>query len=570
MKKMSKILISETEKSRILNLYDLNNNDDLLTERKGVKRLAKEFSRLFKGKGHEGMSFTSDAIKRIVNNQEGYVFDSNTLGSRKLVYLEGEDFINQLERTIPNMDGPAMHLFMRNNDPTYMSEYVFNVLIPNYQKGDDNVKATIEALLEGLLEPYLSKNEHIGTGGYPRIEGQLERVLNTVQSDEFQNAQNKASKIRMLNGTIPDIDGRLGNFIDNIPNFARELRQTARFLADRRKTYIQVQQDLDRLIRNSTDESSPKDAQKILEKLNVLEVKQNNAAKQFYEKIMQSKDIPGELKVSLKELVEARGIESVWDIGASGKPGGILHSMFEDFTETGRIISMLRSKKTFWEGIRRSLSNMLAYGINANLATFRSLNRKIIQSSSGTKGTLLTLLRTAFTTITAPIMVSALIYLLDIMKLLGQSAGFNVDRMWKTEEGGFSSWALNVLMTQLSSAGEGGLLSYMPVLRGPLTKFLICYYNGGGTECARGAIDGITEESIESAEASVVGYQDTEESFESYLRDEEIIYSSVGKGDDDGTYWHRNRGGGAPGSGQKYWWEFNGTDFTCDNDEFNN
>ena len=149
----------------------------------------------------------------------------------------------------------------------------------------------------------------------------------------------------MLNGTIPDIDGRLGNFIDNIPNFARELRQTARFLADRRKTYIQVQQDLDRLIRNSTDESSPKDAQKILEKLNVLEVKQNNAAKQFYEKIMQSKDIPGELKVSLKELVEARGIESVWDIGASGKPGGILHSMFEDFTETGRIISMLRSKK---------------------------------------------------------------------------------------------------------------------------------------------------------------------------------------------------------------------------------
>ena len=36
MKKMSKILVSETEKSRILNLYDLNNNDDLLTERKGV------------------------------------------------------------------------------------------------------------------------------------------------------------------------------------------------------------------------------------------------------------------------------------------------------------------------------------------------------------------------------------------------------------------------------------------------------------------------------------------------------------------------------------------------------
>ena len=98
----------------------------------------------------------------------------------------------------------------------------------------------------------------------------------------------------------------------------------------------------------------------------------------------------------------------------------------------------------------------------------------------------------------------------------------------------------------------------------------MCYYNGGGPECARGAMDGITEESIESAEASVVGYQDTEESFESYLRDEDIIYSSVGKGDDDGTYWHRNRGGGAPGSGQKYWWEFNGTDFTCDNDEFNN
>ena len=39
MKKMSKILISETEKSRILNLYDLNtDNDDLLTERRGVKR----------------------------------------------------------------------------------------------------------------------------------------------------------------------------------------------------------------------------------------------------------------------------------------------------------------------------------------------------------------------------------------------------------------------------------------------------------------------------------------------------------------------------------------------------
>ena len=95
----------------------------------------------------------------------------------------------------------------------------------------------------------------------------------------FKMLKTIAAKIRMLNGTIPDVDGRLGNFIDNIPGFARELRQTARFLADRRKTYIQVQQDLDRLIRNSTDESSPKDAQKILEKLNVLEVKQNNAAK---------------------------------------------------------------------------------------------------------------------------------------------------------------------------------------------------------------------------------------------------------------------------------------------------
>ena len=105
--------------------------------------------------------------------------------------------------------------------------------------------------------------------------------------------------------------------------------------------------------------------------------------------------------------------------------------MFEDFTETGRIIGMLRSKKTFWEGIKRAISNILAYGINGNLATFRSLNRKIIQSSSGKKGTLLTLLRTAFTTFTAPVTASAIIYLLDIMKLLGQSAGFDVDRLWE-------------------------------------------------------------------------------------------------------------------------------------------
>ena len=226
------------------------------------------------------MIFTSDAIKRVVDNQEGYVFDSNTPGSRELVYLEGEDFINQLERTIPNMDAAAMHMFMRNNDPTYMSEYVFNVLIPKYQKADDTTRASIEALLDGLLDKYLTTNEHIGTGGYSRIQGQLERVLNTVRSDEFKNAQNKSAKIRMLNGTIPDVDGRLGNFIDNIPlGLPKELRQTARFLADRKKTYIQVQQDLDRLIRNSSDESSPKDAQKILEKLNVLEVKQNKRRK---------------------------------------------------------------------------------------------------------------------------------------------------------------------------------------------------------------------------------------------------------------------------------------------------
>ena len=567
---MSKILISETEKNHILNLYDLDTNDNLLIERRGLKRVARDLIKRFKGQGHDGMIFTSDAIKKVVNNQEGYVFDSNTPGSRKLVYLEGEDFINQLERTISNMDAAAMHMFMRNNDPTYMSEYVFNVLIPKYQKADDTTRTSIEALLDGLLDKYLTTNEHIGTGGYPRIQGQLERVLNTIQSDEFKNAQNKSAKIRMLNGTIPDVDGRLGNFIDNIPGFAKELRQTARFLADRKKTYIQVQQDLDRLIRNSSDESSSKDAQKILEKLNVLEVKQNNAANQFYKKIMKSKDIPAELKVSLKELVEARGVQAVWDIGSESKPGGILHSMFEDVTETGRVIGMLRSKKTFWEGIRRAISNMLAYGINGNLATFRSLNRKIIQSSSGKKGTLLTLLRTAFTTFTAPLMASAIIYLLDIMKLLGQSAGFDVDRLWKTEEGSWASWASGVIWNQFSSASEGGILSYMPVLRGPLTKFFLCYYNGGGPECVRGAIDGITEESIENAESSVVGYQDTEQSFESYLRDKNIIYSKVGKGDDAGTYWHRNRGGGTPGSGQKYWWVFNGTDFICDNDEFNN
>ena len=469
---MSKILISETEKNHILNLYDLNTDNNLLIERRGLKRVAKDLVKRFKGQGHDGMIFTSDAIKRVVDNQEGYVFDSNTPGSRELVYLEGEDFINQLERTIPNMDAAAMHMFMRNNDPTYMSEYVFNVLIPKYQKADDTTRASIEALLDGLLDKYLTTNEHIGTGGYSRIQGQLERVLNTVRSDEFKNAQNKSAKIRMLNGTIPDVDGRLGNFIDNIPGFAKELRQTARFLADRKKTYIQVQQDLDRLIRNSSDESSPKDAQKILEKLNVLEVKQNNAANEFYKKIRRSKDIPAELKVNLKELVEARGIQAVWDIGSESKPGGILHSMFEDFTETGRIIGMLRSKKTFWEGIKRAISNILAYGINGNLATFRSLNRKIIQSSSGKKGTLLTLLRTAFTTFTAPVTASAIIYLLDIMKLLGQSAGFDVDRLWKTEEGSWWSWATSVILNQLSSASEGGILSYMPVLRGPLTKFL--------------------------------------------------------------------------------------------------
>jgi len=286
---MSKILISETEKNHILNLYDLDTNDNLLIERRGLKRVARDLIKRFKGQGHDGMIFTSDAIKKVVNNQEGYVFDSNTPGSRKLVYLEGEDFINQLERTISNMDAAAMHMFMRNNDPTYMSEYVFNVLIPKYQKADDTTRTSIEALLDGLLEKYLTTNEHIGTGGYPRIQGQLERVLNTIQSDEFKNAQNKSAKIRMLNGTIPDVDGRLGNFIDNIPGLAKELRQTARFLADRKKTYIQVQQDLDRLIRNSSDESSSKDAQKILEKLNVLEVKQNNAANQFYKKIMKSR-----------------------------------------------------------------------------------------------------------------------------------------------------------------------------------------------------------------------------------------------------------------------------------------
>jgi hypothetical protein len=564
--KMSKIIITESDRNHILSLYELNENSVLLNEKKGVRKLAKDFANKFAGGGIQGMVFKSDAIKKIIQNKEGYVYDSNQ-PSRKLVFMNGDDFINQLRFTMDNMDATAMHVFMRQNDPNYMSEYIFNVLIPKYEKTkSDNTLS----LIKRLLDDYLKNNELMGTGEFPRIRGQFERVLNVLNSPDFKNAGTSTAKSRMLRGTIPNIDSNLGKFLDNMPDFTKEFRQTLRFIADRKKTVSEIKQDLDRIIQNSIEGSSARDAKRLLEKLNVLEVKENNAANAFYQEIMRNKTVPDVLRENLRDVVEVRGIKAVWDIGSSGKPGSAWASAAADVTDTLQVISMIFNKKTWWEGLKRAMSNILAYGINGNLATLRSLNTKIIQSSSAGMGVTLTLLRTAITTITTPIITSGLIYLYDVIKLVAQYAGYDVEKLWEEEEESWWQWAWKILANQLSSASEGGLMAYMPVLRGPMTKFLKCYINGGGTECVRKVIDGITEESIEGSEAEVVVYQNTPESFESYLRDKDIIYSKVGEGDDEGTYWHRNRGDGTPGSGQKYWWEFNGTDFICDNDEFNN
>lgn len=543
---MKKIQLTENEKKQIIGLYQSKNiiltdkNNNSINEAPRPRKLAKRFASMWGKKAYQNLVFTSRALKDIVNRESGYIYEP---GSATSTYLEGDDFLNAIERNLERWGNIDVHRFLMANDPTYLRSYIFKVLLPRYMKDGDQQTLT---LIENMLDTSLRRNEIMGSGEFPTEKSQFENLLAVINSDEFKNTETQSGRNRLLTNVMPYelVASRFGKFVDKMP--AGQLRQTLRFIADWNKSAAEIKADIYRLIDkpHTTDVTS----KMLIEKLNVLESKRDSAANALYKELIgfRSPIEDKALRESLKALVESKNTQEIWTLTSDSYT--LKESLLDDaMAVTDSIFNMFKKGKRM-DGLKKSASNLITYLVHGNMATFRSLNEKIIASNSVGKGFALWLARTLVSELIAPLFGTGFYTLYQFGKFVLEYFGIQTKDTWN--DGDIINHMIEQFSFQFKRANQEGIAAYIPWFSGVLSYVFRCWFDGKGLKQCN--VDKYAEDNP-PVTADVVTYPDTEEGFKSYLEDNNFAYSEAKKIGDD--YKVSNRRDSEHGSGQTYWFK---------------
>lgn len=543
---MKKIHLTEDEKKQIIGLYQSKNiiltdkNNNSINEAMKPRKLAKRLVKIWGKKAFEDFAFSSKALENIVNRKSGYIYEP---GNPASTYLEGEDFLNAIERNLERWGNIDVHRFLMANDPTYLRDYIFKVLLPRYMDSQD--EQTLN-LITRMIEVALNKNEIIATGEFDKIASQLEFLLESIKSEKFRNAETKNGRNKILANTVPyDIaNTKFGRFVDEMP--FGQLRQTLRLIADWHKTAVEIEGDILRLIEKP---GVNKDTTKnLIEKLNVLESKKDSAANSLYKELISRRGPIKDdaLRESLKSLVESKNVQEIWTLTSDSY--GLGRSLLKDATEVTSSIANMFEKGKRIDGLKRSLSNLITFLVHGNLATFRSLNEKIIASNSVGKGFRLWLARTLISELVAPLFGTGFVTLWEFGKWAVEYFGIQSEN-WG--DGEFVSHVVEEFQKQFLKANQEGIAGYVPWLAGPLSDAFRCFLGGKSLkECS-----GIGKwENTPVNIAEIASYDDTEESFQKYLNDNDFAYTKAEKlGDNYKVFVLKDS---QHGGNQTYWFKY--------------
>ena len=544
---MSKLLLTETEKNEILSMYYSSNN--VILEKKGGRRLAKQFAEYLNGRGYGRNTFSVNDLGKILETHQSYYKIVGTGDNARAVLTDDfTDFTNFLDTFFRNASEKDIYQFFLVNDPEWAMKSIFSSIRDIASNPSDSKLLNLETIIRGL-----QGNEVFASAKYENLNQKLNDLLKVLDSDNYKSKKSTANRANLLNNLVPVLpDSLKGQVVDFLTG--RQIRRLYRILTTWGKDLDVLKSEFNKLVNNPKDMDKHRLAEKIIDTLDSIEATQNAEARSMYEALMENDEVPSSLKQVLRTMTENEQKLFLWDEVTSSRVGreilGGLSDEAARWKENIKFWKMFSKKAPYIDGryLKKVIGAYISYGFNAHMVTFKNLNDAMVKSSSRTVGSLRTLLRTALSKIISPVLVGTLSALFEIGKYVYNSTAFDwikslvgddYDSEYEYSTAGLVSFMLNKWSeewdSRFNNKDTGFIPDWSPVLGGPFTEFAV-KLNKRELGKDEEYLDGVDDDTpIAVPEAEVIAYEDNTRSFRKFVIDkimEEDKIKQIGKNDE--------------------------------------